>query len=516
MIQKNSILFIILSALTIFVWFFFIVSSGKPYQQFEQQRNVAFYKAGDEGFNKSVTTDNNVRSKDKEIEQIVIKTKKYRVSLTNDGASILSWAIKEKNGKWVDLVFSKSAPVMSNFHGLIYNIVAVSDKKVVFEYISPKGWKIIKTYNFSDSYMHNLDICIERLNETLPSSVCVEWGPGLGTDNKELKENTSLTRVLACSGMNQNKLKKLKNISDIASIYKWVAIDNRYFLVAFIPDNPMDFNNITAKRFDKKSPYSIVLEAKFPEDTYKKNYSVNFYVGPKDYSYLKTYGLGLEKTIDFGFFGILGKSAFTVLVFLHKITNNYGWAIVALTAIIQVLVFPLTLKSFKSTAAMKQIQPIIKNIQTKYKNNPQRLKIEMLNVYRIQKINPLSGCLPMLLQLPIFWAFFTMLRNTYELRNEKWIFWIRDLSAPDRFINLGSFTFNLLPLIMGIGMFLQQKMNTTTSDPTQKKIAYVMPVVFTFMFWSFPSGLVLYWLTNSIISITEQYFILKKRKYLTS
>jgi YidC/Oxa1 family membrane protein insertase len=134
----------------------------------------------------------------------------------------------------------------------------------------------------------------------------------------------------------------------------------------------------------------------------------------------------------------------------------------------------------------------------------------MLNIYRTKKVNPLGGCLPMLLQLPIFWAFFTMLRNAYELRNEGWILWVKDLSASDQFMRLGDFNINLLPLLMGVGMFFQQRMTMAVSDPMQKRMMYLMPIVFTFMFWSFPSGLVIYWITNSIISMIEQYFIIKE------
>ena len=247
-----------------------------------------------------------------------------------------------------------------------------------------------------------------------------------------------------------------------------------------------------------------------PKGDLRKEYLVNFYLGPKGYTYLKTYGLDLEKTVDFGFFGFLGKGAFAILTFLHNITNNYGWAIIILTLMIQVLILPLTLKSLRSMAAMKRIQPMIQDIQNKYKDNPQRLQAEMLNIYKSQKVNPLGGCLPMFLQLPIFWAFFTMLRNAYELRCEPWILWVKDLSAADQFMQLGAFNLNLLPLIMGLGMFLQQKMTTATSDPTQKKIMYIMPIVFTFMFWTFPSGLVLYWLTNSIVSMILQYIVIRK------
>ncbi|MDR1259887.1 MAG: membrane protein insertase YidC [Endomicrobium sp.] len=512
--RKNSVLFVILSAFTILIWFSF-ASSQKKNLNFKQSQDIAVIN---QNINKvknlslhDVATDNN--NCDYDEEHITIKTEQYKVILTNKGAGILSWSVKEKNGKWVDLVIQESAPVMSNFPELTYKIITKSNKKIIFEHNFPEGWKITKTYNFSDFYMHNLNISVEKIKKitTLPH-IKLEWGPGLGTDSKELKENISLTRVLAYSDVKPNKLKKLKNISEIASIYKWSAIDNRYFLVAFIPKKPIDFDEIVSSKLDKKHPYSIILTAKILRNISKKNYSVDFYVGPKGYTYLKTYKLGLEKTVDFGFFGILGKTAFTILTFLHKITYNYGWAIIILTIIIQILVFPLTLKSFKSIATMKRVQPIIKDIQTKYKNNPQRLQVEMLNVYKTQKVNPLSGCLPMLLQLPIFWAFFTMLRNAYELRNENWILWIKDLSAPDKFIDIKLFPLNLLPLIMGVGMFFQQKMNMTIPDPIQKKMMYIMPITFTFMFWSFPSGLVLYWLTNSIISMVEQYFVLKKMK----
>jgi len=502
--QKNSILFIILSLFTVLSWYFLI--TPRYNQQFPQQ--VAQTQN-----DTIVSSSNLVESKntDKYIEEnINVETKKYKAVLTNKGAAIVSWTIKEKNGQMVNLVIPDLAPVMANFPDEIYKVISKSSKKVVFEYVSIDGWKITKTYNFSDLYMHNLHISIEKSSGTSFPEIVFKWGPGLGTDAKEIKENTLLTKVSAYTAAIPNKIEKLKNVSKFAALYKWVAIDNKYFLAAFIPAKFSDFDKIVSSRIDKKHPYSLAFTAIVPKSINKKDYSINFYLGPKSYKYLKTYDLGLEKTVDFGFFGFLGKVAFAILAFFHKLTNNYGWAIIMLTTVIQVLVLPLTLKSFKSVVAMKNIQPIVKDIQTKYKDNPQRLQAEMLNVYRSQKVNPLGGCLPMILQLPIFWAFFTMLRNVYELRNEGWIFWIKDLSAADHFMCIGSFNFNLLPLIMGAGMFFQQKMTTATTDPTQRKMIYIMPIVFTFMFWSFPSGLVIYWLTSSVISTIEQYFIMKK------
>jgi YidC/Oxa1 family membrane protein insertase len=510
--QKNSMLFVILSAAVIFGWYFFIAPQSKQVNQPQSQVQIENKESSTVQF----AQNNQIQGRDVlqsvEEEKINIETEKYKVVLTNKGAAVLSWSVKEKNGEWVDLVFPGSSPPLANFPGSVYKIVSKSDDKIVFEYASKDGWKIIKTYNLSGSYMHNLNIVVEKGTSVSVPEIALEWGPGLGTDTKEAKENVSLSRALAYTADEPYKLKKLKNESELAPSYKWAAVDNRYFLAAFIPEKSSDFDKIIPSKLDKKHPYSVTMTATVPQNVQKKEYSVNFYLGPKGYTYLKSYNLGLEKTVDFGFFGFLGKVAFAVLMFFYKSTHNYGWAIIMITIVIQILVLPLTLKSLKSAAAMKHVQPLIKDIQTKYKNEPRRLQAEMLNIYKTKKVNPLGGCLPMLLQLPIFWAFFTMLRNAYELRNEGWILWIKDLSASDQFMHLGDFSVNLLPLLMGIGMFFQQRMTMAVSDPMQKRMMYLMPVIFTFMFWSFPSGLVIYWITNSIISMIEQYFIIKEEE----
>ncbi|MDR0956698.1 MAG: membrane protein insertase YidC [Endomicrobium sp.] len=510
--NRDSVLFVILSITTILAWFFFFEPHTEKTLQNTPQQSINLITQSNKFQNaKSVNQKlNNQYYIQKQEKHINITTEEYKTVLTNKGAAILSWSIKEKNGQWVDLVLPKSAPVMGNFSDSIYKIVSQTNNKIVFEHDSHEGWKITKTYTLSNDYMHNLNIIIEKTKNISIPSIELEWGPGLGTDDKELKENISLTRALAYTTTKPNKLKKLNNNSELAHYYKWVAIDNRYFLAAFIPEHSNDFDKIISSRLDKKHPYSLTFMATVPDNVTKKEYNLNFYLGPKGYTYLKTYNLGLEKTIDFGFFGFLGKIAFMILTFFYKLTLNYGWAIIIITAFIQILVLPLTLKGLKSSAAMKHIQPIIKDIQIKYKNDPKRLQAEMLNIYRTQKVNPLGGCLPMILQLPIFWAFFTMLRNAYELRNEGWILWIKDLSAADQFMRFEAFNLNLLPLIMGICMFFQQKMTVATSDPMQKRIMYIMPILFTFMFWAFPSGLVIYWITNNIFSMIEQYFILRK------
>jgi YidC/Oxa1 family membrane protein insertase len=523
--QKNSILFAVLSVVTIVCWLFFF--APKQQQNYQNQTNVDTNSqvAKIQDTNLSTPGANNQYAKEQvNIETREIKTDQFRAVFTNKGAAILSWSVKEKSGQWIDLVLPESVPVMATLPDCVYKIVSKSDKKIVFEYASKEGWKVTKTYDVSDTpdpdpdiyNMHNLSIVIENPKNTVVPQIDIGWGPGLGTDSKEAKENMRMTRVLACSADKSSKLKKLEDDSEPAHLYKWTAIDNRYFLAAFVPKQPEDFDKIIPTRLDKNHPYAITLTGTLPKDVTTKEYSVGFYLGPKDYARLKTLkttnldNLNLEKTVDFGFIGFLGEYAFKSLKFFHKLTHNYGWAIIMITLIIQILVLPLTLKSIKSTAAIKRVQPMIKDIQTKYKDNPQRLQAEMLNVYKSQKANPLGGCLPMFLQMPILYAFFTMLRNTYDLRNEKWILWIKDLSAPDQLMHFGSFNFNLLPLLLCIVMFLQQKMTGATSDPTQRKMMYIMPIVFTGMFWISPSGLVIYWMTNSVFSMVVQYFVTKR------
>jgi len=514
--NKNTVMFVVLSAVTIFLWYFF-VPQPKPQSRQQQNREQSYQQQNQQTAHEITPADKTVIKDNLQIQEepLTVETPLYRAVFTNKGAAVMSWSIKEKSGKWVDLVLPQAAPVMANFPGSVYKIVSKSDEKIVFEHVSEQGWKVTKTFTLSpSSYMHNVSVKLEKTKEeaSFPPFE-LEWGPGLGTDTKELRENMTVTRALAftiAEPGRSGRLVKLKKDPVPASLHAWAAVDNRYFLAAFIPEKPSDFDEIVPSRQDKKHPFSIALTAVVPKDVSSKEYSIDFYLGPKGYTFLRSYGHGLESAVDFGFFGFLGKIAFWALSHLYKVTNNYGWAIIILTVIIQILVLPLTLKSFKAAAAMKRIQPMIKEIQDKYKDQPQRLQAEMLNVYKSQKVNPLGGCLPMLLQLPIFWAFFTMLRNAYELRNEGWILWVKDLSAADQFMQFGSFNLNLLPLIMGIGMFFQQKMTAATSDPTQRRIMYIMPIVFTFMFWTFPSGLVLYWLTNSVISMIEQYFVIKK------
>jgi YidC/Oxa1 family membrane protein insertase len=504
--KKNYILFIISSIVSILFFYFFISDkqTNKNSNEYKRNNNIEYV-----GISNNKNNDYDVKSQYDD--DIVVESDIYKAIFTKKGASIIKWSIKEKNGCWTNLVLSKSLPFMSVFDEKEYKIISLSKDLISFEYVSDDGWKIKKTYNLSNGYMHNLNIVIEKNIDAIIPQIKLNFGSALSVYDFIEKKSSYETKIIGYDIEKTKKIKKFKNYSYFASFYKWIAVDSRYFIAAIIPEHSEDFYKIELIRENKKLIHNANLSILIPNNITKKEYSINFYLGPKDYFHLKSYNLELEKSIDFGYLGFFGRFILKTLIFFNRIIGNYGWSIIVITTIIQIFVLPLTLKSSKSISDMRRIQPIIKSVQEKYKNDSKRLQIELLNIYRSQKVNPLGGCLPMILQLPIFWAFFTMLRNSYEIRNEGWILWIKDLSLPDKFIHLSFFDFNLLPLLMGIGMFFQQKMTTSAiSDSTQKRMLYIMPIIFTVMFWSFPSGLIIYWIINNIFTICEQYFIFKK------
>lgn len=506
--EKNTLWAVVLSTLFLLLWWTFFQT---PAPQRAPAPAAPAPKTEQALVNKPQELTREIGIPQGQEKEVVVETRNYKAVFTTRGAAVKHWYLKEKNGQLTDMVLGNETP-LATFPGSLYNVTQ-NDSKIVFTNVSPQGWQITKTYDLSDAYLHNLRIDITKTKPAAAQPpVQLDWGPGLGTDLKEQKENVSLTRALGYPLTKPRELTKFKPGDYPAKNLQWAAIDNRYFLAALIPQGNNPFDMVSVYRANKKEPFGITLAANKPADTPSQSYALQFYLGPKGHSHLKTLNLNLEETVDFGFFGFLGKIALNVLLFFYGITKNYGWSIIILTIIIQILVLPLTVKSFKASASMKTLQPQIKALQEKYKTDPKRLNMEMLNLYKTQKVNPLGGCLPMLLQLPIFWALFTTLRNAFELRGAPWMMWVKDLSAPDTLFHIGSIPVNILPLIMGVGMFLQQKMMTVSTDPTQKQMMYLMPVIFTFMFWGFPSGLVIYWLTNSIVTIIEQYFIMRKQE----
>lgn len=273
---------------------------------------------------------------------------------------------------------------------------------------------------------------------------------------------------------------------------KWIAQEDKYFFSSIVPKYPIEELKLWAKNGDA----FVTIKNSAGSNNYL------FYVGPKEYDRLKKYGVGLQHIVDFGFFSILAIPLFWLLKQFYSIIPNYGVAIIFLTILVRIPFIPLINKGQKSMKKLQDIQPKMAEIREKYKNDPQRMQKELMELYKKHKVNPMGGCLPILLQIPVFFALYKILMIAIELRGAPFVLWINDLSAKDPYY--------ILPIIMGVTMVIQQKMTPSAMEPTQQKIMMILPIIFTFMFLTFPSGLVLYWLVNNILSIIQQFYINKQ------
>jgi YidC/Oxa1 family membrane protein insertase len=226
------------------------------------------------------------------------------------------------------------------------------------------------------------------------------------------------------------------------------------------------------------------------------------YIGPQDQNVLAKIAPGLDLVVDYGWLTFLAKPIYWLLEFLHRIVGNWGWAIVLLTVLIKAAFYPLSAASYKSMAKMKEVTPRLTKLREQYGADKQKLNTAMMELYRSEKINPLGGCLPILVQIPVFISLYWVLLASVEMRNAPWTLWVKDLATPDAWF--------ILPALMMATMWIQYKLNPTPPDPVQAKVMMFMPLIFGVMFFFFPAGLVLYWLTNNILSIAQQWYVTKQ------
>ena len=300
----------------------------------------------------------------------------------------------------------------------------------------------------------------------------------------------------------RQEVKKLNGESIMGPNVLWSAYESKYFIASLIPENP-SLTNVVMTR-DETNMVSVGTKGRKEVIPGGQNsaFSYSLYLGPKQYDLLRTLGVGLENAIDFGWFKWLAIPALYILNFLFGFVHNYGIAIIILTTIIKIIFWPLGNMSYKSMNEMKKLQPKIEALKVKYKNDQTKIGQETMALYREHKVNPFSGCLPVLIQIPVFFGLYKALMYSIELRHSPFFFWIQDLSAKDPYY--------ITPVIMGATQFISQKMTPAMGDPMQQKVMLLMPVIFTFFFLNFPSGLVIYWMFNNILQIGQQYFINKK------
>jgi YidC/Oxa1 family membrane protein insertase len=288
----------------------------------------------------------------------------------------------------------------------------------------------------------------------------------------------------------------------------WVAMLQHYFIGAWVPTpaekNHFYSNVLSGERY-QIGAYSPLVNVASGSN---HQFSSSLVVGPKLQDRLREIAPGLDLTVDYGWLTILAQPIFWLLNKLHSLIGNWGWAIIALTILIKLAFYRLSASSYRSMAHMRKMTPRMQALKERYGDDKQQLNQAMMDLYKKEKINPLGGCLPIVVQIPVFIALYWVLMEAVELRQAPFIFWINDLSIKDPFY--------VLPLIMGVSMFIQQKLNPAPPDPMQAKIMMSLPFVFTVFFAFFPAGLVLYWVTNNILSIAQQWYITRQIERATS
>ncbi|MCX8106632.1 MAG: membrane protein insertase YidC [Ignavibacterium album] len=399
------------------------------------------------------------------------------------------------------------------------------------------GKSIVKRYLFfSDSYEIKNEIIFNGFNDYVSNnSFDVVWNNGIRFVEHNSVDEANYSNASAYSGGEQVIIDASavgeKISKDFRGRVDWVAVRNKYFAAVILPDKPdnvegayLEGTRYTVGKDGVKEIYETRLTLPFKNQTIE-THRFSVYIGPVDYKQLETLGRNLIALVDFGsFFGlkfIVRPIAEYVLLplfqFLHMFIPNYGIVIIIFSLIIKLAVYPLTKQSYQSMKKMQALQPKIAELKEKYKDDPQKLNSETMKLYSTYGINPAGGCLPILLQMPIFIALWGMFQSVIELRQQPFVWWIKDLSTPDVIYDLG-FKLPLfgvqqisgLALLMGITTFFQQKM--TMKDPSQKMLVYLMPIMLTILFMTFPSGLNLYYFMFNVFSIAQQYYINKAGK----
>jgi YidC/Oxa1 family membrane protein insertase len=447
-----------------------------------------------------------------------IDTAEYHAVFSNRGAQLVSFRLKsyfEKDGQGVELV-RKEAPegyrpffvessdrgfnAFAN-HGLYVVTNNVVDGKGSLEYriSDANGKALVKRFEFGEPFRVGFKLESRGFEGTYRALI----GPGI----HEIEQTESGQFVVAGNGIVVQdgdveliKKEKASKLHLIDGAVSWIGLEDNYFLAAIQPARPADvlFRRLDIPAANEKARPRQELVAGI--NAAGGVVEGKAFFGPKEADLLEAYGL--ESALHLGWFSPIARGLLYALVWINGFTTNYGWAIVVLTVIIKLVLFPLQHKSIVSMRKMQQVQPKVNALREKHKKaktDPaarQKLNEEMMKLYQVEGINPMSGCFPILLQLPILWAFYSLLSQAIELRGAEWILWIHDLSIKDPYY--------LTPILMTITMVIQQKLTPTTVDPVQARVLMIMPFVFGFIFKDFPSGLVLYWLVQNILSIIQQ------------
>ena len=372
------------------------------------------------------------------------------------------------------------------------------------------GVEVVKTYTFHrNSYVVDVDYAVHNTGNTpvqgysyfmfqrddktpdgQSSYVHGYTGPAMYTEEGKFQK-------ISFSDIAKDKQDYVKSADD-----GWMAMVQHHFVAAWITTNPDDKEKrdfYTEKLANGEYRAGMKIPGLVVEPGQTKNVDMRLYAGPQDQEKLKALAPGLQHVVDYGWLTVLAYPLFLYLSWLHSLVHNWGVAIILLTVTVKMAFYPLSAASYKSMAQMRKLAPRLQHLKERFGDDRQKMHEAMMNIYKEEKINPLGGCLPIAVQIPVFIALYWALMSAVELRQAPFMLWIHDLSEPDPYM--------VLPLIMAATMFIQQRLSPKPTDPVQAKVMMFMPIAFSVMFFFFPSGLVLYWLVNNILSILQQWRI---------
>jgi YidC/Oxa1 family membrane protein insertase len=524
--EKRTLIALLLTIVILFFFQMYFVPKQEPktreQQQKTEEKKEITYKKEVPPSKKDIPAKKIEKAEIKPQKDVIVETPLLKVTFTDLGGGISSVKLK----RYKELVKeSKPKEIIEDIKPYIYlpKLFKVVDGEIIDDrtYFKPdktnitiqdkpetlvftgnltNGKQVKKIYTFyPDNYIIDMKIEIEASDK---EKALMDFA----VINGKNPSSYTFKGPFVFNGKKFEPIEKIEKNIEIEKTYKYAGLDEGFFAFIWISDEDSKFP-LTILKTENNTP---VLRSTLDKGTL----SGKLYFGPKKSDILKNLNVGAEKIVDFGWFDIIAKPLVAGLNLSNRVTHNYGIDIILLTILIKIIFYPLSVKSYKSMKEMQKMQPIISKLKEKYKDDKQKLNQEMMDLYKKKGINPMGGCLPMIIQIPVFFALYKALSGAIEMRHAPFMLWINDLSAPEDLFSFSAAGYSLpiriLPLVMGVTQVIQQKMTPTSADPIQEKMMLFMPIFFTFLFWGFPSGLVLYWLVNNVISIAQQYYINKK------
>lgn len=553
--QMRLLLAIVLTVMVFLLWEV-LVTPEKPVQPPQEQKQTETQKQPSRQKEASETTQRTgagrsgkkaekpVEVPAKTFKSITVETDLYRAEITEKGAAIRQFVLKDYRSESdsdasLKKLVSGANPVgtaLVRFSDQSYpdisNAVFTTDfdqsrlevgkdaRSISFFLETDQGVVLEKRYVFHPG-SYGIDLTVNIVNQ---SDSPVPAGLSLDMTNPPPEGGRFVFQgpfAYINEDLEEIDVDDIEDQSLYSGLVKWAGIEDRYFMTALVPVNPdqTQLQLALEEMPEKLLRVTYLQPGNSLASGQRKQYEYKLFMGPKRMSELSAFGHELNEAINFGFFDIIAKPCLWAMNVIHdNVASNYGIAIILLTIVFKIIFWPLGSKSYRSMAEMKKLQPMMADIRKKYKDDKKKMNEEVMRLYKTYKVNPMSGCLPMVVQIPVFIAFYRMLYEAIELRHAPFMLWINDLSAPDRLFRFDfaipfmtpPYGIPVLTLVMGATMFLQQKLSPPPGDPSQAKFMMFMPLIFTVIFINFPAGLVLYWLTNNVISVAQQYYITKK------